>query len=112
MRTVKRLSCGQSWSGQFPFRKRTGEIFMALLSKSLMYEDGELFSVITVSSDAAFLNKMNSGISRTPQSSNEQSGRWGINFKSIQRHQQLQNASLVSNLVVCYCLCLLVTYLS
>lgn len=115
MHSVKRLSCGQSWTDQFPFKKRSGEIFMAIVSKSLMYEDGELFGVVTVSSDAAFLNKINSEKSRTSQSSNGQAGRRGINFKSTRWHPQSQTASFVPNLVVCYCfdysLCLLVTFL-
>uniref|UniRef100_M0ZTM4 non-specific serine/threonine protein kinase n=1 Tax=Solanum tuberosum TaxID=4113 RepID=M0ZTM4_SOLTU len=98
MHYVKRLSCGQSWTDQFPFKKRSGEIFMAIVSKSLMYEDGELFGVVTVSSDAAFLNKINSEKSRTSQSSNEQPGRRGINFKSTGWHPQSQTASFVPNL--------------
>ncbi|KAG5593126.1 hypothetical protein H5410_043640 [Solanum commersonii] len=99
MHSVKRLSCGQSWTDQFPFKKRTGEIFMAIVSKSLMYEDGELFGVVTVSSDAAFLNKINSEKSRTSQSSNGQPGRRGIDFKSAGWHPQSQTASFVPNLV-------------
>nr|XP_019070734.1 probable serine/threonine-protein kinase DDB_G0278509 isoform X2 [Solanum lycopersicum] len=99
MHSVKRLSCGQSWTDQFPFKKRSGEIFMAIVSKSLMYEDGELFGVVTVSSDAAFLNKINSEKSRTSQSSNGQAGRRGINFKSTRWHPQSQTASFVPNLV-------------
>ncbi|XP_049362089.1 uncharacterized protein LOC125826790 [Solanum verrucosum] len=98
MHYVKRLSCGQSWTDQFPFKKRTGEIFMAIVSKSLMYEDGELFGVVTVSSDAAFLNKINSEKSRTSKSSNGQPGRRGINFKSTGWHPQSQTASFVPNL--------------
>ncbi|MCD7447593.1 hypothetical protein HAX54_032211 [Datura stramonium] len=95
LHAVKRLSFGQSWSGQFPFKKRTGQIFMAIVTKSLMYEDGELFGVITVSSDAAFLNNWRK--TRTCQS-NGQPGSQGINFKSIWWHPQPQTASSVSNL--------------
>ncbi|XP_016493271.2 uncharacterized protein LOC107812640 [Nicotiana tabacum] len=94
---VKKLSCGQSWSGQFPFKKRTGQIFMAIVTKSLWYEDGEIFGVITVSSDAAFLNKINSEKTRSSQA-NGQPGKQGINFKSIQWHPPPQTASSVSNL--------------
>lgn len=72
MHSVKRLSCGQSWSGQFPFKKRNGQSFMAIVTKSLWYEDDELYGVITVSSDGAFLNKINAEKTRTSQSSNGQ----------------------------------------
>ncbi|XP_022738623.1 RGS domain-containing serine/threonine-protein kinase A-like isoform X2 [Durio zibethinus] len=57
---MERLSFGQSWSGQFPFKRRSGEMFMALVSKSPLYEDGQLTGVITVSSDAAVFNGINS----------------------------------------------------
>ncbi|KAK6783269.1 hypothetical protein RDI58_021066 [Solanum bulbocastanum] len=98
MHYLKRLSCGQPWTAQFPFKKRSGEIFMAIVSKSLMYDDGELFGVVTVSSDAAFLNKINSEKSRTSQSSNGQPGRRGISFKSTRWHPHSQTASFVPNL--------------
>lgn len=51
---------GKSWSGQFPLRKKSGEIFMAIVTKSLLYEEGELVGVITVSSDASVFNNINS----------------------------------------------------
>ncbi|KAK9143500.1 hypothetical protein Syun_012900 [Stephania yunnanensis] len=57
---MKRLSTGQSWSGQFPLKKRSGEIFTGLVTKSPLYENGELVSIVVVSSDAAYFNIMNS----------------------------------------------------
>ncbi|TYI91169.1 hypothetical protein E1A91_D03G173100v1 [Gossypium mustelinum] len=57
---MEKLISGQSWSGQFPFKRRSGEIFMALVSKSPLYEDGQLTGVVTVSSDAAIYNGLNS----------------------------------------------------
>ncbi|KAK1352884.1 dual specificity protein kinase shkD [Heracleum sosnowskyi] len=58
---LKVLCQGTSWSGQFPFRKKSGEIFMALVTKSPLYEDGELVGIITVSSDGAVFNRTNPG---------------------------------------------------
>ncbi|XP_072963419.1 uncharacterized protein [Typha angustifolia] len=52
---MQRLNSGLSWSGQFQFRKRTGEIFMAMVTHSPLHEDVGLIGVITVSSDAAML---------------------------------------------------------
>ncbi|KAL5727642.1 hypothetical protein ACHQM5_000816 [Ranunculus cassubicifolius] len=64
---MENLITGQSWSGQFPFKKRSGQIFTALVTKSPLYEDGELVGVITVSSDAALFNINDSDIIRTYQ---------------------------------------------
>lgn len=50
------LHSGQSWSGQFPFKRRSGGVFMAIVTKSPLYEDDELVGFITVSSDAAMFN--------------------------------------------------------
>ncbi|KAK6263048.1 hypothetical protein QUC31_008864 [Theobroma cacao] len=57
---MEKLSSGKSWSGQFPLKRRSGEMFMALVSKSPLYEDGQLTGIITVSSDAAIFNGINS----------------------------------------------------
>ncbi|KAF3965836.1 hypothetical protein CMV_010019 [Castanea mollissima] len=99
------LSTGQSWSGQFPFKKRSGEIFMAIVTKSPLYEDGELASFITVSSDAAIFNSIGSVNLRSHQDHvNGQPRPRGLNLKRIQWHQRPpiapvpQIASSVSNL--------------
>ncbi|VVB11993.1 unnamed protein product [Arabis nemorensis] len=54
----KRVCRGETWTGQFPFQKKSGELFMALVTKSPVYEDGELVGVVTVSSDATLFNRM------------------------------------------------------
>ncbi|XP_010255507.1 PREDICTED: serine/threonine-protein kinase EDR1 isoform X2 [Nelumbo nucifera] len=99
------LSIGRSWSGQFPFKKRSGEIFMAIATKSPLYEEGELVGVITVSCDAAVFNNINSQNLRTHQDrAHSQPRQWKLNMKNIQwqSHPQIalvpQIASSVSNL--------------
>lgn len=57
---MEKLNSGQSWSGQFPLKRRSGEMFMALVSKSPLYEDGQLTGVVTVSSDSAIFSGINS----------------------------------------------------
>lgn len=52
------LASGESWSGQFPLKKRSGEIFMAMVTKSPLYENGELAGIVTVSSDATIFNNV------------------------------------------------------
>lgn len=53
---TERLSQGQSWSGLIAFKKRSGEMLVAMVTKSPLYEDGALIGIVTVSSDAAWLH--------------------------------------------------------
>ncbi|KAH9777721.1 PAS domain-containing protein tyrosine kinase family protein [Citrus sinensis] len=99
---MERLASGQSWSGQFPFKKRSGEILMAVVTKSPLYEDGELAGFITVSSDAAIFNSINP---QHPRPYPNRGQMHGLNLKKIQwqPHQpqiaQVPNiASSVTNL--------------
>ncbi|KAL9433619.1 hypothetical protein AB3S75_028447 [Citrus x aurantiifolia] len=99
---MERLASGQSWSGQFPFKKRSGEILMAVVTKSPLYEDGELAGFITVSSDAAIFNSINP---QHPRPYPNRGKMCGLNLKKIQwqPHQpqiaQVPNiASSVTNL--------------
>ncbi|KAL8150459.1 hypothetical protein V2J09_020267 [Rumex salicifolius] len=62
---------GQSWAGQFPYKKRSGEIFMAIVNKSPLYEEGELVSIITVSSDAAVFGNANVNYNKSQERGNE-----------------------------------------
>ncbi|KAL0312649.1 UNVERIFIED_CONTAM: putative serine/threonine-protein kinase SIS8 [Sesamum radiatum] len=103
---LERLSIGKSWSGQLPLKKRSGQNFMAMVTKSPLYEDGELVGIVTVSSDAAVFNYSNWGNMRAHEDhSNGQSFR-RINLKKIQWHPQPQIAAVpqlassVSNLVL------------
>ncbi|KAI9117906.1 hypothetical protein K1719_011048 [Acacia pycnantha] len=104
---LKRLISGSPWSGQFPFKKKAGELFMAMVTKSPLFEDGELTGVITVSSDAALFNCIGSENMRTnceKSGVNGASGVQRLNFKRIQWHPPPliapvpQIASSVSNL--------------
>ncbi|XP_047941918.1 serine/threonine-protein kinase EDR1-like isoform X3 [Salvia hispanica] len=102
---MERMRIGESWSGQLPLRKRSGQSFIALVTLSPLYEDGEIAGIVTVSSDAAVFNKTNSGNMRTRQDkANEQSKFPRINLKNISWHQRPQIAgvphlaSSVSNL--------------
>ncbi|XP_068318164.1 probable serine/threonine-protein kinase SIS8 isoform X2 [Pyrus communis] len=55
---MEKLSIGLSWSGQFPLKKRSGEIFVAMVTKTPLYENNELVGIITVSNDAALFNRL------------------------------------------------------
>lgn len=107
---MERLASGQSWSGQFPFKKRSGEILMAVVTKSPLYEDGELAGFITVSSDAEIFNSINP---QHPRPYPNRGKMRGLNLKKIQwqphRPQiaQVPNiSSSVTNLVRMYTLVL------
>ncbi|XP_043705300.1 U-box domain-containing protein 52-like [Telopea speciosissima] len=98
------LSSGQSWSGQFPFKKRSGEIFMAIVTESPLYEDGEHVGVITVSSDAALYHNINTEKLTYRDRAHGQIRERGLNMKKIQWRPQPHNslvpqiASSVTNL--------------
>ena len=64
---------GAWWSGQLPLRKRSGQIFMAMVTQSPLYENYELDAIVTVLSDAAIFNSTSSGNFRSLDDSNEQS---------------------------------------
>lgn len=103
----KRVCRGETWTGQFPFQKKTGEVFMALVTKSPVYEDGELVGVVTVSSDATLFNRMHPLSNEDQQQA--QSNRHESNLRKHQWHlprPQIaappivpQISSTVSNLV-------------
>ncbi|CAH2078201.1 unnamed protein product [Thlaspi arvense] len=77
-----RVCRGETWTGQFPFQKKTGELFMALVTKSPVYEGGELVGVVTVSSDATLFNRMH------PLSSEHQRQAHGNRHESnLRKHQ-------------------------
>ncbi|QCD91636.1 Protein kinase [Vigna unguiculata] len=81
---LERVVSGVPWSGKFPFKKKSGEVVMALVTKTPLYEGGELVGVITVSSDAAILKSTNSENQTYKSASNGQPGVRRLNFKRIQ----------------------------
>ncbi|PIA49567.1 hypothetical protein AQUCO_01300394v1 [Aquilegia coerulea] len=94
---MESLITGHSWSGQFPFKKRSGEIFPALVTKSPLYEDGELVGVITVSSDAAVFNIINSENLKAYQDrslGHVQPKEWKLNMKKIPWNPKPQISSV------------------
>ncbi|XP_024173050.1 probable serine/threonine-protein kinase DDB_G0267514 [Rosa chinensis] len=105
-RIMERLNIGLSWSGQFPFKKRSGEIFMAMVTKSPLYEDGELVGIITVSSDAALFNRIEAeNLGTSKDHAKGQHKGWQLNWNKSQLHPGRppvapvpQIASSVSNL--------------
>lgn len=100
------LSYGQSWAGQFPLKKRSGEIFMALVTNSPLYENGELVGIITVSSDDAVFNRINLGNQRkNTDCDRSQSQLQNVNFEKIHRHARPHIASSVFTLVLVYYTC-------
>jgi PAS domain S-box-containing protein len=96
---LQQLITGVPWSGQFPFKKRSGEIFMAMVTKTPLYEDGVLVGIISVSSDAAVVNSKDFVNGRTCQSrANDKPGIQRL--KRVQWPPRPQIASSVSNLVL------------
>ncbi|KAH7294162.1 hypothetical protein KP509_28G059000 [Ceratopteris richardii] len=49
----ERISMGQSWAGQLPMKKKSGEVFIAMVTDSPYYnEDGSLSGIVEVSYDS------------------------------------------------------------
>ncbi|KAJ0971118.1 hypothetical protein J5N97_019077 [Dioscorea zingiberensis] len=95
---MDRVINGQSWSGQFPLKKKSGEIFMALVTKSPLYEDGNFVGIITVSSDAAMFNDVTSDTARAiREQANAQHREDNGNSIRGQWSSQTQIMSSVSN---------------
>ncbi|XP_010538797.1 PREDICTED: RGS domain-containing serine/threonine-protein kinase A isoform X2 [Tarenaya hassleriana] len=80
---MKKVCSGQTWCGQFPFQRRSGEQFMTLVAKGPMYEDGELVGIVTLSSDAALFNRMHPPDERKSQHNGRERG---SNVEKIQWH--------------------------
>eukprot|EP01018_Ginkgo_biloba_P024881 Gb_21831 [translate_table: standard] len=52
-RVVNHLTVGESWSGHFPLKKKSGEVFPVAVTNTPLYDDdGTFVGVICVSSDA------------------------------------------------------------
>lgn len=100
-KAMARLSNGQSWSGHFPFKKRSGEMFVALVTQSPLYENGEFTGIITVSSDAATLYDTSSEKSTVCwDQAQGQPRECKSSFRGVQWRPQGQIASSVSSLVL------------
>lgn len=97
-KVLERLYSGQTWSGQFPFRKRSGKMFMAMVTKSPLYENNELIGVVTISSDSAILDDMNKEGPKTYRNEAHSPQRES-KLKFGRLHPQTDIASSVSNLV-------------
>jgi PAS domain S-box-containing protein len=51
-KVVKRISEGKTWAGQIPLRKKSGEVFMAMVTDSPFYDsDGRFLGIVEVSYD-------------------------------------------------------------
>ncbi|KAH0456057.1 hypothetical protein IEQ34_013964 [Dendrobium chrysotoxum] len=96
---VERACGGETWSGQFSFRKRSGELFIAIVTANPLYENGVCIGVIVVSSDASMLNNAKSDRPRSQSDeAHRRSREPNLNFKRVQWSSQPQIASSVSNL--------------
>lgn len=106
---MEKLSIGLSWSGQFPLKKRSGEIFVAMVTKTPLYENNELVGIITVSNDAALFNRLQAENMKTfKDHANVQCRGWQSKHPRPPIAPLPQIASSVSNLVLmCYTITIL-----
>ncbi|BBN15959.1 protein MpMAPKKK16 [Marchantia polymorpha subsp. ruderalis] len=115
---VARISMGESWTGQFPLRRRSGEEFMAMVTDTPMIDDrGRIVGIIAVSSDARpYRNQFNNltnralGSSESSDSDSQFGHRrkpkvewqqpWQIPFASTIADLYLQASKVISKLKV------------
>ncbi|KAL2338950.1 hypothetical protein Fmac_013396 [Flemingia macrophylla] len=105
--TVNRVMMGESWTGQFPVKDKTGEKFLAVATNTPFYDDdGSLAGIICVSSDSRPFLEMKvpmSGV-RNTESDSDSGGtrpRSSISNKlgiDTQQPLQVALASKISNL--------------
>nr|KYP57880.1 Serine/threonine-protein kinase CTR1 [Cajanus cajan] len=105
--TVNRVMMGESWTGQFPVKDKTGEKFLAVATNTPFYDDdGSLVGIICVSSDSRPFLEMKvpmSGVRNTESDSDSggtrprstMSNKLGID---TQQPLQVALASKISNL--------------
>eukprot|EP00249_Psilotum_nudum_P015269 c25234_g1_i1 orf=473-2905(-) len=92
---VARLSMGECWAGQFPFKKKSGEIFPAMLTVTPLYDDnGSFLGVIAVSNDARPFGEQLSALStiETSQDGNSSDASFRVEW------QRLRNVPLASSI--------------
>nr|XP_010914582.3 LOW QUALITY PROTEIN: dual specificity protein kinase shkD-like [Elaeis guineensis] len=67
---IQRVTMGESWTGKFPVKNKSGERFLAIVTNTPFYDDdGSLVGIICVSSDSRCFQEMASPPSCTkPQS--------------------------------------------
>ncbi|KAK8940589.1 Serine/threonine-protein kinase CTR1 [Platanthera zijinensis] len=96
---MERACGGGKWSGHLSFRKKSGELFTALVTVSPLYENGECIGVIIVSSDASVLsNAKSEGLKTHSEDTNSQQRETNQNFRRVHWPPHPLLTSSVSNL--------------
>ena len=82
---------GEQWNGQFPLLKKSGEVFLGLVTNTLIYDDnGETAGVVGVSHDARLFSS-SVGVGRSLQP-------FTIKTKQYQQAQGMSGMSIGSSL--------------
>ncbi|GER33397.1 kinase family protein [Striga asiatica] len=104
---VRRVTMGESWTGQFPVRNKRGERFMAIATNTPFYDDdGTLVGIICVSNDSKPFQEAKPVVSVSKESENIESSSLSRNISiassalGLDPQQPLQVAitSKISNL--------------
>lgn len=91
---IERLGMGKSWAGKVPLKKKSGEVFTAMITDTPFYdEDGTLLGIIEVSNDSRPFTQPSTFLP------DEGARHAPINFKAdTQQPKQLPFAATLSNL--------------
>ncbi|KAL3626609.1 hypothetical protein CASFOL_030158 [Castilleja foliolosa] len=102
---VRRVTSGESWTGQFPVRNKRGERFIAIATNTPFYDDdGTLVGIICVSNDSKPFQEATSIKSVSKESENDSGLSRNISIASSalgldpQQPLQVALASKISNL--------------
>lgn len=101
---ISRITMGESWTGQFPMKNKSGEQFLAILTNTPFYDDdGHLVGIICVSNDSRVFQEMRfpPGTKFSGSEYNYSQSKAGSTIKaSMEPQQPLQVAiaSKISNL--------------
>ncbi|KAH9298620.1 hypothetical protein KI387_030302, partial [Taxus chinensis] len=99
-----RLCMGLPWTGLFPLKKKSGGMFMAMITDTPLNENGVVVGVITVSSDAfAFGNINNNRVSGYNPCAGQNIGYSppmtnGFNKPKVERQHPLRKTSTISRM--------------
>ncbi|ONK61057.1 uncharacterized protein A4U43_C08F25810 [Asparagus officinalis] len=95
-----RTTMGESWTGKFPVKNKSGERFLAIATNSPFYDDdGSLVGIICVSSDSRYFQEVATcSCCKKPMAADSNSARILLTSKGISDSQQPLQVAIASKL--------------
>ena len=95
---------GEQWNGQFPLLKKSGELFLGLVTNTLIYDDnGEMVGVVGVSHDARlFSSSVGVGRCLHPFTIKHKQHQQAQGLSGMMIGSSLSNMVDISSRILCY----------